>query len=88
MPPSQHPFLTQKRARSIAREFGTAVFVYDRKTLERQARLVLGFPNAFGLTARYAMKACHVRGAASHRVDPRGGPETRPGGIPGCGTLL
>ena len=58
MPSSQHPFLTRKLARSIAREFGTAVFVYDRQTLERQARLVLGFPNAFGLTARYAMKAC------------------------------
>ena len=52
------PFLTRNRARSIQREFGTPVFVYDQKTLERQARLVLGFPNAFGLTARYAMKAC------------------------------
>jgi diaminopimelate decarboxylase len=52
------PFLTQNKARSIQREFGTPVFVYDQRTLERQARLVLGFPNAFGLTARYAMKAC------------------------------
>lgn len=52
------PFLTQDRVRSIQREFGTPVFVYDQKTLEHQARLVLDFPNAFGLTARYAMKAC------------------------------
>lgn len=52
------PFLTPERARAIQREFGTPVFVYDQRTLENQARLVLGFPNAFGLTARYAMKAC------------------------------
>jgi diaminopimelate decarboxylase len=29
--------------------------------LEHQACSVLGFPNAFGLTARYAMKACSTR---------------------------
>src|SRR5512136_2259412 len=52
------PFLTEDKTRSIQREFGTPVFVYDQPTLEHQARLVLGFPNAFGLTARYAMKAC------------------------------
>jgi diaminopimelate decarboxylase len=52
------PFLAPDRARAIQREFGTPVFVYDLRTLEQQARRVLGFPNAFGLTARYAMKAC------------------------------
>lgn len=52
------PFLTEDKTRSIHREFGTPVFVYDQRTLEHQARLVLGFPNAFGLTARYAVKAC------------------------------
>ncbi|HTS19536.1 MAG TPA: diaminopimelate decarboxylase [Verrucomicrobiae bacterium] len=52
------PFLTDKRALTIRQEFGTPAFVYDQQTLQRQARLVLGFPNAFGLTARYAMKAC------------------------------
>lgn len=52
------PFLTEDKVRSIQREFGTPVFVYDQKTLEQQAHLVLNFPNAFGLTARYAMKAC------------------------------
>jgi len=52
------PFLTKDKIRSIHREFGTPVFVYDQRTLRHQARLVLGFPNAFGLTARYAMKAC------------------------------
>ncbi len=52
------PFLTEDQVRSIQKEHGTPVFVYDQKTLEEQARLVLEFPNAFGLTARYAMKAC------------------------------
>lgn len=52
------PFLAPEKARAIQREFGTPVFVYEQGELERQARLVLGFPNAFGLTARYAMKAC------------------------------
>lgn len=52
------PFLNADKTRSIRRRFGTPVFVYDQRTLEHQARLVLGFPNAFGLTARYAMKAC------------------------------
>lgn len=51
-------FISEDRARSIQREFGTPVFVYDQNALEHQARLALGFPNAFGLTARYAMKAC------------------------------
>jgi diaminopimelate decarboxylase len=55
------PFLTRAKTRSICREFGTPVFVYDERTLRRQARLVLGFPNAFGLTVRYAMKACPTR---------------------------
>ena len=55
---SMVPFLNPVRARAIQRDFGTPVFVYDQVTLEHQARLVLGFPNAFGLTARYAMKAC------------------------------
>ena len=52
------PFLTANQVRAIREEFGTPVFVYDQRTLERQARLVRSFPNAFGLTARYAMKAC------------------------------
>ncbi len=55
------PFLSEERVRAIRRQFGTPVFVYDQKTLEQQARLVLKFPNAFGLTARYAMKACPTR---------------------------
>jgi diaminopimelate decarboxylase len=77
------PFLTKDKTRSIQQKFGTPVFVYDQKTLEHQARLVLGFPNAFGLTARYAMKACptsavlkvltdaglHIDASSGHEVE-------------------
>lgn len=50
-------FLTAELVRRTQREFGTPVFVYDQAGLEAQARAVLAFPNAYGLTARYAMKA-------------------------------
>ncbi len=54
----QFAFLTLEQVQRIQREFGTPVFVYDERTLKRQTSAVLGFPNAYGLTARYAMKAC------------------------------
>ncbi len=51
-------FLTPELAAEARRNFGTPTYVYDLATLRRQARAALAFPNAFGLTARYAMKAC------------------------------
>lgn len=50
-------FLTPESVRSIAREFGTPVFVYSQKELEARCDEALQFPNAFGLTVRFAMKA-------------------------------
>ena len=50
-------FLTREQAESVRKSFGTPVYVYDEASLRRNAEAVLGFPNAFGLTARYAMKA-------------------------------
>lgn len=50
-------FIDRELIRQIRSEFGSPVYVYDQKTLEQSAREVLAFPNAFGLTARYAMKA-------------------------------
>jgi diaminopimelate decarboxylase len=50
-------FLTNDQIRILQRDYGTPVFVYDEATLERQAREVLNFPNPYGLTVRYAMKA-------------------------------
>ncbi|MEM1221281.1 MAG: diaminopimelate decarboxylase [Verrucomicrobiota bacterium] len=55
---SQPRFLNFTKARSIADTFGTPVYVYDMKTLKANAAKILAFPNAFGMTPRYAMKAC------------------------------
>ncbi|MBI5092249.1 MAG: diaminopimelate decarboxylase [Candidatus Hydrogenedentes bacterium] len=50
-------FLTEDQVRAIQAQFGTPVYVYDQETLEKQAKTVVTMPNAYGLTARYAMKA-------------------------------
>jgi diaminopimelate decarboxylase len=50
-------FLTPEQAEAVRSQFGTPVYVYDERTLKAQAREALDFPNAFGLTVRYAMKA-------------------------------
>ncbi len=50
-------FLDAARAKAVAAQFGTPVYVYDRASLEKAAAEVKAFPNAFGLTARFAMKA-------------------------------
>lgn len=50
-------FINAEQATHIAHTFGTPVYVYDEATLLAQAQAALAFPNAFGLTVRYAMKA-------------------------------
>lgn len=50
-------FLNEEQVRRVLAEFGSPVFVYDQTFLETSAHEVLAFPNAFGLTARFAMKA-------------------------------
>lgn len=50
-------FLSPDQVVALREAFGSPIFVYDQATLEKAADAVLGFPNAFGLTARYAMKA-------------------------------
>lgn len=52
------PFLSRELARRIATEHGTPCYVYSQERLEAQADAMLAFPNAFGLTVRFAMKAC------------------------------
>jgi len=54
---SQPRFLDYTTARNVVERFGSPVYVYDQATLEANAAAVLAFPHAFGLTARYAMKA-------------------------------
>ena len=58
----QLSFLSEEQVRRVQREFGTPVFVYDQRTLEEQARKTLSFPNPYGLTVRYAMKALPTAG--------------------------
>lgn len=50
-------FLSKEQVREVRRAFGTPVYVYDERMLEKRATEMLAFPNAFGLTVRYAMKA-------------------------------
>lgn len=58
MPDTIQPrFLNFAKAHQIAEAHGTPLYIYDEKTLRSNAEAVLAFPNAFGLTARYAMKA-------------------------------
>ncbi|MBQ35298.1 MAG: diaminopimelate decarboxylase [Candidatus Latescibacteria bacterium] len=64
-------FLTREQVRRLQTEFGTPLFVYDQSSLERQVAIALGFPAPFGLTVRYAMKACPS--AAVLRVLTRAG---------------
>ena len=50
-------FLDFATAHSVAEKFSTPCYVYDAGTLLERAQAALAFPNAFGLTVRYAMKA-------------------------------
>jgi len=51
-------FLSPDKAREIRQKYGSPLYVYDEKTLKQQAASSLAFPNAYGLTVRFAMKAC------------------------------
>eukprot|EP01039_Chlorochromonas_danica_P006422 gene6422-7081_t len=55
--PETSRFLDVEKAKTIKELFGTPVYVYDENTLIAQAQKALSFPNEFGLTVRYAMKA-------------------------------
>ena len=51
----QPKFPDGKTAKKIAAKFETPCYVYDEASLVKQAKAALAFPNAFGLTVRYAM---------------------------------
>ena len=57
MTPESLRFLTPDAVRRIAAEHGTPVYVMDETLLRKRAAETLDFPNPFGLTVRYAMKA-------------------------------
>ena len=50
-------FLKESQVVDIASEFGTPAYVYSEAGLKRQAEAALSFPNAYGLTVRFAMKS-------------------------------
>ena len=50
-------FLTPGQAEGVREAVGTPAFAYSAAGLREQAETALAFPNAFGLTVRYAMKA-------------------------------
>ena len=54
--------LSEDQVRTVQHQFGTPTFVYAQKALESQAQKALAFPNAHGLTVRYAVKACPAAG--------------------------
>lgn len=53
----QLKFLSPKQVKDIANDFGTPVFVYSQEEIEKRCEVALSFPNEYGLTVRYAMKA-------------------------------
>lgn len=50
--------LTYDILKQIETLYGSPVHIYAEKTLQRQVEKALNFPNAFGLTVRFALKAC------------------------------
>lgn len=50
-------FITKDIAQKVVQTAGSPVYAYDEASLKKQASNVLNFPNAFGLTARFAMKS-------------------------------
>jgi len=49
--------LTYDEAHDLHERFGTPLYLYDERLLRTAAAEALAFPNAFGLTVRYAIKA-------------------------------
>lgn len=50
-------FLTREQIEEISRKSTEPTFVYSETELEKFGKMFLNFPNAYGLTVRYAMKA-------------------------------
>lgn len=50
-------FLNSELCQKAADEFGTPLYIYSREAIETYCSNVMSFPNAYGLTVRYAVKA-------------------------------
>jgi len=51
-------FLTPETAKQAIEIAGSPCYAYDLETFKKQATNALAFPNAYGLTVRFAMKSC------------------------------
>lgn len=56
-PPSESVFLTAESAKKSIEAVGSPLYAYSIPVLQENADKCLAFPNAYGLTVRYAMKA-------------------------------
>jgi diaminopimelate decarboxylase len=56
--PTTSNFLTAESAAAALQLAGSPLYAYSLSALEQTADACLAFPNAYGLTVRYAMKAC------------------------------
>lgn len=54
-------FLSTEQAIELRKRFGTPAYVYSEAGLRASAEAALSFPQAFGLTVRYAVKAAPTR---------------------------
>ena len=57
----QLSFLNKKLSFEAVEKFGTPLYIYSQQAIENACSEVLAFPNAFGLTVRYALKANPLR---------------------------
>jgi len=55
--PSKSVFLTSESAKACIEAVGSPLYAYSKESLSKAADECLAFPNAYGLTVRYAMKA-------------------------------
>jgi len=53
--------IEQEKLEQLLQNFETPFYLYDERTLRARIDEMLNFPNAFGLTVRYAMKANSTR---------------------------
>ncbi len=51
-------FLSPEQVFAAREQFGSPVYVYEERLLRERAKAALAFPDPFGLTVRYAIKAC------------------------------
>jgi diaminopimelate decarboxylase len=54
----QPVFMKPKIAEELRERYGTPLYVYSQEEIVKNVQEVMNFPNPYGLTPRYAMKAC------------------------------